>query len=164
LSSAWLIFNVGRKKNTMSDITHFCDLNSPAEFKEAIVDHLKLRELCSKTGIKRLRQYLAYINPDRKVEIAIISSEIEEKIEIRVSRRSAIALTISFLAVVVSIASASAAWISYLSARASRADSVPAQLPASEKKAPNQTLVPTPMSVTPAANAPVAPATGAAHL
>jgi hypothetical protein len=31
-------------------------------------------------------------------------------------------------------------------------------------KEPNQALVPTPMSVTPAAGAPVAPATGAAHL
>jgi hypothetical protein len=32
------------------------------------------------------------------------------------------------------------------------------------KSRPNQALVPTPMSVTPAADAPVAPATGAAHL
>jgi hypothetical protein len=135
--------NVGQRKKAMSDITHFCDLNSPPELQEAIVDHPKLRELCSATGVKRLRQYLAYINPARKVEIAIISSEIEEKIEIRVSRRNAIALTISILAVVVSIASASAAWISYLSARASRVNSVPAQLPASEKKAPNQTPEPT---------------------
>jgi len=33
-----------------------------------------------------------------------------------------------------------------------------------ERKRPNQALVPTPASVTPAANAPVAPAAGAAHL
>lgn len=43
---------------------------------------------------------------------------------------------------------------------------VPGRIPRliEESGRPNQALVPTPMSVTPAAGAPVAPATGAAHL
>ena len=101
----------------MSDIAHFCDLNSPDELKEAIVDHPKLRSLCHGTGIKRLRQFLAYINPDRKVEIAIITSEIEEKIEAQAVRRSRVTLTISAIAAAAAIASAFAAWFSYSSSK-----------------------------------------------
>ena len=122
----------------MSDITHFCDLNSPIELKEAVVDHPKLRQLCADTSIKRLRQYLAYLNPERKVEIAIISSEVEEKIADQAARRSRVALVISIVAAIASFASAGASWGSYLSSKSARSGKNLAL-----KKEPNQASEPT---------------------
>ena len=104
----------------MSDITHFCDLNSPDKLKDAIVDHPKLRELCHNTDKKSLRQYLAYINADRKVEIAIITSEIEEKTEAQAVCRHWMIFSISAVAAAAAIASAFAAWFSYLSSKSLR--------------------------------------------
>lgn len=124
----------------MSQTTHFCDLNSPDKLKEAIVDHPKLRALCRDAGIKRLRQYLAYINPDRKVEIAIITSEIESKIEDRLVRRSRMTLAIAIIAAIAAIASATAAWFSYVSSKSPRLGTPATASEVMNKKEPNQTV------------------------